>query len=108
MMDKMEFITRNDTRTLVDRPPRYKSIAMKWIYKIKCGSKEFAICYKTCLVARGDLEQPSIDYQDTFAQVVKWGSMHNVISLATQKGWTIHVMNMKTAFLIESSTSLYI
>ena len=37
--------------------------------------------------------------QKTFAPTSKWGTIQTLFSLAAQKGWKIHYMDVKTAFL---------
>jgi hypothetical protein len=42
-----------------------------------------------------------VDYEETFALVVRYASIHVVISIALVMGWKIHQMDVKTAFLNE-------
>ena len=99
MTEEMEAISQNQTWILVDPPPGCKPISTKWIYKIKSGPDGSSPRYKARLVARGDMQQVGIDYQETFAPVCKWGIMRNVVSLAAQRGWSICHMDVKSAFL---------
>jgi hypothetical protein len=40
-----------------------------------------------------------IDYDDTFSPVVNMDSIHLELSIAMEKGWEMHYMDMKNAFL---------
>ena len=40
-----------------------------------------------------------IDYEETFALVVRYTSIKSIISLAAQMGWEIHQIDVKTTFL---------
>jgi hypothetical protein len=84
--EEMESLSRNQTWTIVDPPPGYRPIAVKRVYKLKSGPTGSATRYKARLVARKDMQKAGIDYKDTFAPVVKWDSLRNIVSLAAQKG----------------------
>ena len=55
--------------------------------------------YKAGLVAKGYSQKPGIDYDKTFAPVVRFESICFVIALANHKNMKIHQMHIKTAFL---------
>lgn len=40
-----------------------------------------------------------IDYDETFALVAKYTSIRTIMAIATEMGWRIHQMDVKTAFL---------
>jgi hypothetical protein len=40
-----------------------------------------------------------IDYEETFAPVARYTSIHTIFSLATSMGWILHQMDVKTTFL---------
>jgi hypothetical protein len=55
--------------------------------------------YKARFMAKGYAQKEGIDYEETFAPVARYTSIRSVISLATQMGWQIHQMDVKTTFL---------
>jgi hypothetical protein len=50
-------------------------------------------------VARGFSQQEGEDYTETFAPVARCTSIKAIISLAASMGWSLHQMDVKTAFL---------
>jgi hypothetical protein len=54
---------------------------------------------KRDFVARGFSQVEGIDYEETFAPVNRYTSIHTIIALATSMGWKLNQMDVKTAFL---------
>jgi len=57
---KIDALHKNDTWELIDLPPGRKSIKSKWVFKLKADG-----CYRACLVAKGFMQIPGIDYNET-------------------------------------------
>ena len=76
-----------------------KAIGCKWIYKNKYKADGSLDKHKSRLVAKGYAQKEGVDYIETFAPTDKWGTVRTLFSLATKKGWKIHHMDVKTAFL---------
>jgi hypothetical protein len=55
--------------------------------------------YKSMLVAKGFQQVHGIDYDETFTSVAKMDSICLELSITTTKGWEVHQMDMKNAFL---------
>jgi hypothetical protein len=55
--------------------------------------------YKSRLVSKGFQQVHGIDYDETFAPVVKMDSICLALSIAAAKGWEVHQMDVKNAFL---------
>ena len=55
--------------------------------------------HKSRLVARGFQQEGGIDYEETFASVVKPASTRILLALAAILFWLIHQGDVKTAFL---------
>ena len=71
----------------------------KWLYKIKHGSDGSAEKFKARFVARGFSQKEGIDYDDIFAPVARYTTIRSIIALAATQGWSLHQMDVKTAFL---------
>jgi hypothetical protein len=99
MEQEIASLHANHTWTLLDLPPGHKAIPVKWVYKLKSGLVGTPPKYKARLVVRGDRQHEGLDYQETFAPVVKWSTMRLVVSMAAQRGWPIHHLDVKCAYL---------
>eukprot|EP00253_Pinus_taeda_P001732 PITA_01732 len=64
--------------------------------------------YKARFVAKGYAQKEGIDYEETFTPITRYTSIRTVISLATQMGWEIHQMDVKTTFLNGVIEEVYI
>ena len=55
--------------------------------------------YKARLVARGDRQVAGVDYNETYAPVVKWATIRTVLAFATAQDMAIQQLDVVTAFL---------
>ncbi len=69
------------------------------MFKIKHGVDGEVERYKARLVARGFTQTFRVDYNETFAPVVKFVSISCVLALAAIEDMEIHQMDIKIAFL---------
>jgi len=82
------------------RPPyKQNSITAKWLFKLKRNPKGEINKFKARVVARGFQQREGIDYQDIFASVVRWSRILLILAMATRQNWTLHQMDVITAFL---------
>lgn len=72
---------------------------MKWVFKIKRNADGSINKYKARLVAKGYVQQHGIDYEEVIAPVARIETICLLISLAASRGWEIHHLDVKTAFL---------
>jgi Reverse transcriptase (RNA-dependent DNA polymerase) len=97
MTRELETLSKNDTWTLVDLPIGKKAISTKWVYKIKKNDDK-SIQYKSRFVARGFEQIYGLNYEETFAAVIKPMSYKTIIALAAIFSWYIYKIDMKSAF----------
>lgn len=97
--DEIESIKKNKTWELVDLPFGAKAIGLKWVFKIKCNADGSINKFKARLVAKGYVQQYGVDFEEVFAPVARLETIRLLISLAANKGWEIHHLDVKTAFL---------
>jgi len=76
-------------------------VGSRWIYKIKYAADDSVEKYKARFVAKGYSQKEGIDYEETFALVAKYTSIRTMISLAAERGWEIHQIDVKTTLLNE-------
>eukprot|EP00253_Pinus_taeda_P003684 PITA_03684 len=99
MVEEYKAVQESNTWKLVDCPQSVKPIGCKWVYRIKYNQNGEIDKYKARLVAKGFAQQEGIDYEETFAPTAKWNTIHLTLALAAQKGWKVHQMDVKSAFL---------
>ena len=99
MNEEMAALEANDTWELVSLPKGKKAIGCKWVYKVKHKADGTIERYKARLVAKGYAQTYGIDYEETFAPVAKMATVRAVIAVAASKGWIMHQMDVKNAFL---------
>eukprot|EP00253_Pinus_taeda_P032896 PITA_32896 len=99
MKEEMDSIQRNDTWKLTELPHVKKKIGTKWVYKTKFNNVGSVERHKERLVAKGFTHKYRIDYEERFAQVAREETIRMLISLAAHKKWSIHHMDVKSAFL---------
>jgi hypothetical protein len=91
---EMDALARNDMWDLVPLPPGCKVVKSKWVFKLKADRH-----YQACLVAKGFMQIPGVDFNETFSPVVHFELLHLLLVLATLEDWHIHQMDVKSAFL---------
>jgi hypothetical protein len=99
MDEEMVALDANMTWELVPLPKGKKAIGCKWVYKMKHNSDGSINRYKARLEAKGYAQTHGIDYEETFAPVAKMATMRAVITVAASRGWLLHQMDVKNAFL---------
>jgi hypothetical protein len=99
MDEEMVALDANRTWELVPLPEGKKAIGCKWVYKVKHNSDGSISKYKARLVAKGYAQTHGIDYEETFAPVAKMATVRAVIVVAVSRGWLLHQMDVKNAFL---------
>lgn len=97
--DELESLEKNDTWQLVELPAGKKVIDSKWVFKVKRNSEGEVERYKARLVARGFTQRPGFDFTATYSPVVKMATLRILLAMANQRGWHVHQMDVKCAFL---------
>ena len=55
--------------------------------------------HKAKLVGKGFAQKEGVDYEENFSPIGRWATIRTLFLLATQNGWKVHQMDVKTAFL---------
>ena len=99
MRDKMLSLKVNNTWSLKELPHDWKALSGKWVFKKKIGIDGKVVQYKARWVIRGFEQCYRLNYNQTFAFVVKPMSYKTIFLLAAIHNWEIEHMDIKTAFL---------
>lgn len=99
MQDEYNSFYKNNCWTLSDKKEGQKPVKCKWVFKIKRGLNGKIIKYKARLVAKGFTQKYGIDYQETFAPVVRYSTIRMLFAIAAEYNLDIDQLDVKTAFL---------
>ena len=97
--DEIDSLLKNETWELVDCPKDRKPLKGKWVFTLKRGPKGEITRYKARWVVLGCSQREGLDYNETFASVVKPMSYKALFALAAAMDWDLEQMDVKTAFL---------
>ncbi|GJV94603.1 ribonuclease H-like domain-containing protein [Tanacetum coccineum] len=70
-----------------------------WLFRHKYLADGSLSRYKARLMENGSTQLEGINVDETFSPVVKLGTIHTVLSLATSRHWPVHQLDVKNAFL---------
>src|SRR5579863_2434585 len=82
---EIDALSKNKIWELVDLSPDHKAVKSKWVFKLKADGR-----YRARLVAKGFIQIPGIDYNETFSPVTCFESIRLLLVLATLEDWEIH------------------
>jgi hypothetical protein len=99
MKEEMDAIEDNQTWTLCDLSQGRRAISLKWVSKLKHNEHGEVVKYKARLVVKGYAQRRGIDYDEVFAPVAMLDTIRLLIALAAHKGWEVHHLDVKSAFL---------
>lgn len=98
MRDEINSLKENGTWTLTQLPNNRKAIKTKWVYKTKRDDNGKIVGYKARIVAKGCAQVSGIDYNETFAPVIRYSSIRYLVALAARLKMYIDQMDAVTAF----------
>jgi len=109
MIEEIDALQAMDTWELCCLPRGRKCIGVKWVYKQKRDGNNFLLRYKARLVAKGYSQIAGIDYDKTFAPVVRIESVRCLLAFAAFYNLKIKHVDCKNAFVHgNSDVELYI
>lgn len=99
MKREMDAVEKNGTWKLTELPPGQKVIGLKWIFKIKRDTDGRVLKHKARIVAKGYVQKQGVDFEEIFAPVTRLETVRMLLALAANRGWEVHHLDVKTAFL---------
>ena len=99
MLEEMQSLGDNETFELIEKPPGIMVLGHKWVYKIKTNEAGEITRFKCRYTALGNRQREYIDYDETFAPVVRSSSLKTLLAIAAARDLLVHQMDVDTAFL---------
>jgi hypothetical protein len=90
---------KNQTWTLVPLPPGRTCIPSGWDYKLKTEKLGLPCQRKARFFAKGYRQVKGVDYQESFAPVVRYDSLRVIIAIAAARDLELIQLDVTTAFL---------
>jgi hypothetical protein len=94
MDDEIKSLMECKVWKLVVLPPGRVPIKGRWVYAVKSDGRK-----KAHFVAKGFTQIYGIDFEETFSPVVRFATVHLLLSIAALEDWDIDALDVKTTFL---------
>jgi hypothetical protein len=98
MQEELNNFMRNEVWHLVPRPNQ-NVVGIKWVFRNKQDEHGVVTRNKARLVAKGYSQVEDLDFDKTYAPVVRLESIRVLLAYATYHGFKIYQMDVKSAFL---------
>lgn len=85
--------------TITHLPPRKKTLECKWVYKVRHNTDGTWERYKARLVTLRNHQIKWVDYDETFAPIVKMVIIQTVLTVVVVKNWELHEIDVHNSFL---------
>jgi hypothetical protein len=98
MQEELSNFKRNQVWSLIERP-KQNIVGTKLVFHNKQDEYGVVIRNKARLIAKGYSQVKDLDFDETFAPVARFESIHILLAYATQHDFKLYQMNVKSAFL---------
>ena len=99
MQEDLSQFERNNVWELVPKPEHQSIIGTKWVFRNKMDESGVVVNNKVRLVAQGYNQEERIDFDKTFALVVRLESIRMLLAFACHKDFILFQMDVKSVFL---------
>jgi Reverse transcriptase (RNA-dependent DNA polymerase) len=89
MFEEIRALLKNDTWDMVPRPSKKNIMGCKWVYSVKHTPEGKVDRFNARLVAKGHTQTYGVDYEETFAPVMKINIIRTLILCAVNFGWDL-------------------
>jgi hypothetical protein len=90
---------QNQIWDLVEVPKGRKPISYKWVFQIKHKANGGVDHYKVRLVAKGFFQTQGVNFDRTYAPMVKFISINTMLALVATLDLEVHQVDVKRVFL---------
>ncbi|KAJ1031097.1 hypothetical protein NDA18_002316 [Ustilago nuda] len=95
-LDRLEAM---GTWEVMDIPPNTRLVDSKIVLHLKLDADGIPIQHKARLVTRGFTQREGIDFEETFAPVALLSVIRVLLSLAVERDWEVHQLDITMAYL---------
>ncbi len=99
MEKELASLKSNDTWSIVPLPKGANVIGSKWVFKIKSKADGTIDRFKARFCAKGFSQIEGLDFNETFAPVVRYKSLKIILVLANEWNYEIKQLDVVSAFL---------
>jgi len=99
MQEEFHQFERNKVWHLVPRPQDRTIIGTKWVFQNKLDEFRIVTKNKARLVVQGYNQEEGIDYEETFAPVVRIEAIRILVAFVAHMEMKLYQMDVKSAFL---------
>jgi hypothetical protein len=96
---EIQAIITNGTWTLTDLPFGFKALPLRWVCRIKRDANNKFEKYKARIVVKGYAQEAGLDFDQTFAPVVRIESVRAILAIAAANDLYILHVDCTNAFL---------
>ncbi|CAK9800955.1 Retrovirus-related Pol polyprotein from transposon TNT 1-94 [Anthophora plagiata] len=92
-------LNENKAWKLVERPANQNVIGCRWVLRTKYNADGTVERRKARLVAKGYAQQPGVDFEETFAPVVRLSSIRAIVATAAQLNLKLYQLDIVMAYI---------
>ena len=83
----------------VPRKKNYRYTRPKWVFAVKLDGDGNYVKHRARVVCMGNTQVHGVNYDQTYAPVVRLESFRLLLAISAKKGWKVWHLDVKTAFL---------
>lgn len=95
---EMASIQSHGTYSVTPRPAGVNVVGCRWVFAVKVQDG-YVKRFKARLVARGFSQQFGVDYEETYAPVMKYKTLRILLALVAARDLTLELIDVQTAYL---------
>jgi len=101
--DEIKAIIARKTWSLVRLPPERRALPMRWVCRTKRDATNVFEKYKSRIVVKGFVQEAELDFDETFAPVIRIDSVRSLFAICPANDLCITQVDRKNAFFYSRS-----